>query len=272
MSERIYPHGVPCWVDVTTADVDGARSFYGGLFGWEFTEAMPPGAPESYLIATLGGHDAAAIATADRASGWMSYIACDDAEATAEAVRTHGGRLLSPVEDAGPGGRTATCADPAGAVFRLWQARARAGAQAVNQVGAWSFSDLHARNLDDDLRLYADVFGWVHDPERGAGMVRLPGYGDHLAATVDPDIFERQAFAPEGFADVVAGAAREPGPARWTVRFVVADRDASAADVERLGGRIESSSDAQYTREAVALDPEGAAFGISQVVIPDDVR
>ena len=26
-------------------------------------------------------------------------------------------------------------------------------------------------------------------------MIRLPGYGDHLAATVDPDIHQRQAHA-----------------------------------------------------------------------------
>ena len=38
-----------------------------------------------------------------------------------------------------------------------------------------------------------------------ATMIQVPGYGDHLAATVDPDIHERQATAPPGFADVIGG-------------------------------------------------------------------
>jgi hypothetical protein len=38
-----------------------ASRFYGGLFGWTLTDAVPPGAPGSYLIATLDGQDVAAI-------------------------------------------------------------------------------------------------------------------------------------------------------------------------------------------------------------------
>ena len=33
-----YEHGVPNWVDLATTDVDAARAFYAGLFGWEFEE------------------------------------------------------------------------------------------------------------------------------------------------------------------------------------------------------------------------------------------
>ena len=44
MSEpRSYPEGVTSWIDVEHQDVDGARAFYGGLFGWTFTDATPPG-------------------------------------------------------------------------------------------------------------------------------------------------------------------------------------------------------------------------------------
>ena len=30
-----YAHGTPCWVDVTSPDLDGSIAFYQGLFGWE---------------------------------------------------------------------------------------------------------------------------------------------------------------------------------------------------------------------------------------------
>jgi predicted enzyme related to lactoylglutathione lyase len=75
---------------------------------------MPPDAPGSYLIATLDGHDVAAIAPMDPDEGpaWRTYVACDDADATAEAVARAGGAVVWGPVDAGPGGRTATCADP----------------------------------------------------------------------------------------------------------------------------------------------------------------
>lgn len=266
---RTYPTGVPCWVDVTVSDLDEATRFYGGLFGWEFQNAMPSDAPDAYLIATLDGQDAAAIASGDDPR-WMSYIACEDTDAMAEAVVAAGGTVIEAPVDAGPGGRMATCADPQGAVFRLWQARRRPGAQIVNVPGAWNFSDLHAPDPAAAQRFYREVFGWVVEPDLGAGMFRLPGYGDHLAATVDPDIHERQAFAPPGFADVVAGFTPSDENARWWIRFTVDDRDASAADVERLGGRVLSATDTAWTREAFVADPAGARFVLSQFTPPPD--
>ena len=58
-------------------------------------------------------------------------------------------------------------------------------------------------------------------------MIQVPGYGDHLAATTDPSIHERQASAPAGFADVIGGLVviRTDEAARWHVTFTVADRD-----------------------------------------------
>jgi predicted enzyme related to lactoylglutathione lyase len=269
--QRRYPHGVPSWVDVTQIDLEGARAFYGGLFGWELTDAMPPDAPGAYLIATLDGHDAAAIAPADSGdTAWRTYVACDDADATASAVREAGGRVLVAPEDAGPGGRTATCADPQGAMFHLWQARSRLGAQVANAPGAWNFSILHSGDPDAVLPFYASVFGWAVDPELGAGMIRVPGYGDHLAATVDPHIHDRQEFAPPGFADVVAGvAAADSEQTGWQVTFTVADRDESAATAERLGATVLSSSQNEWTRDAVIRDPQGAVLTVSQFTPPE---
>jgi hypothetical protein len=37
------------------------------------------------------------------------------------------------------------------------------------------------------------VFGWAFDDVGFGTMIRRPGYGDHLAATVDPDIHDRDA-------------------------------------------------------------------------------
>ena len=102
-------------------------------------------------------------------------------------------------------------------------------------------------------------------------MLQVPGYGDHLAATVDPGIHERQAGAPPGFADVIGGLAVEsPGePARWHVTFSVADRDDSVAVAERLGATVLASDDGLWTRSALLRDPQGAEFTVSQFTPPD---
>ena len=269
---RTYPHGVTCWIDTEQPDPEAAAAFYAGLLGWTLTDAVPPGVPGSYLIATLDGQDVAAIGPGDGPAVWNTYVAVDDADATAARVPGLGGTVVSGPEDAGPGGRTAACTDPQGAPFRLWQARRRPGAQLTNAPGAWNFSDLHTPDRAAAMAFYGPLFGW-RDADMGqdAGvMLQVPGYGDHLAATVDPGIHERQASAPPGFADVIGGLLVTDGePARWHVTVTVADRDGSAATAEQLGATVLRSAEGTWTRTALLRDPQGAEFTVSQFTPPD---
>jgi uncharacterized protein len=270
---RTYPHGVPSWIDCEQPDLDAARAFYSRLFGWTLTDAVPPGAPGSYLVATLDGQDVAALApAAGDTAAWHTYVAVDDADATAAAVPGLGGTVVTEPEDAGPGGRWGACTDPDGGSFRLWQARRRLGAQLVNAPRAWNFSDLHTPDRGAAMAFYGPLFGWVDaDLAHDAGtMIQAPGYGDHLAATVDPGIRARQASAPPGFADVIGGLVVVPGePARWHVTVTVADRDDSAATAERLGAMVLRSDENPWTRAALVRDPQGAEFTISQFIPPE---
>lgn len=268
--QRTYPGGVPCWVDTEQPDTDVAQAFYGGLFGWTFTDAVPAEAPGSYLIATLDGQDVAAIGPGgDGPPAWNTYVAVEDADRTAARVTELGGTVPAAPEDAGPGGRAATCADPQGARFRLWQPRRRLGAQVVNAPGSWNFSDLSTPDTAAAQAFYGSLFGWETDP---GGLWRRPGYGDHLEATVDPDIRTRQAQAqaPPGFADAIAWLGSGPGPARWRVTFAVADRDAAMAKAEQLGGTVVAEPvDDEWTRTAVIRDPQGAELTVSQFAPTD---
>jgi predicted enzyme related to lactoylglutathione lyase len=165
----------------------------------------------------------------------------------------------------------AECADPQGARFRIWQARRRLGAQLANVPGSWNFSDLHTGDPAAALAFYRPVFGWEADEVPGAGaMLRVPGYGDHLAATVDPGIHERQKHAPPGFADVIGGLLPADGgePPHWHVTFTVADRDAAAVTAEKLGAQVLSTSENVWTRKARLRDPQGAQFTVSQFTPP----
>jgi predicted enzyme related to lactoylglutathione lyase len=111
-------------------------------------------------------------------------------------------------------------------------------------------------------------------------MIRVPGYGDHLASTVDPTIHERQSgvAAPPGFADAVGWLVPEQAgadsrgttaTARWGVVFTVADRDAATATAERLGGSVVEADDSEWSRTALIRDPWGAEFTASQFTPPE---
>ena len=268
---RTYPHGVPSWIDTEQPDPDAARDFYGRLFGWTFETVSPPGTP-LYVIASLGGRDVAGLGLADgRSAAWNTYIAVDDADSTAARISAAGGEVLSGPLDPGPAGRFALCRDPGRAEFRLWQARRRAGAQAVNEPGTWNFSDLHTDRADQ-IGFYAEVFGWSVEDLGFATMVRRPGYGDHLEATVDPDIRARQqgVVAPPGFEDAIGWVGPlEPGTLpHWHVTFAVADRDETAASAKDLGAEVLGAEDTQWTRTALIRDPQGAVFTASQFTPP----
>lgn len=266
---RTYPAGVPCWIDTEQPDAPAARDFYTRVFDWTFTRAG-----ESYWIATLHGQDVAGIGVADSgAAEWNTYVAVDDAGEAAARLAAAGGRVTSEPVGVGRAGRMAIADDPTGAQLRIWQAGERPGAQLVNAAGAWNFSDLHTHDVQAAKAFYATVFGWACDGvdlegDAVAAMWRRPGYGDHLEATVDPDIRARQAAisAPPGFEDAIAWLASS-GPdetPHWHVTFAVADRDHVAAVAEGCGATVVSSEDTQWTKTALIRDPQGAELTLSQ--------
>ncbi|MBR7743529.1 VOC family protein [Phycicoccus sp. BSK3Z-2] len=268
--ERTYPPGVTCWIDAEQPDIEAAQRFYGPLLGWEFTLATPPDAPLRYVVATLDGADAAALAEAPSGPArWSTYVAVSDTDASVERAVALGGTVLEAPTDAGPGGRGAVVLDPESNEIRLWQARRRLGAQVANLPGAWNFSNLRSRDPDRVGSFYEALFGWRLVDQGWATAIQVPGYGDHLESTVDPDIRVRQAQAPEGFADtigaIVPAEDEEPG---WYVVFTVADRDDVVDRVPDLGGTVLLRLETEWTREVVVRDPQGAVFTASQFTPP----
>jgi predicted enzyme related to lactoylglutathione lyase len=259
---------------VAAPDVDAALAFYGDLLGWEFADTLPP-APQRYVVATLGGLDVAAVSgPVEGGAAWSTYVAVDDADAVTRAMVARGASVVAGPTDVGPdgaAGRTATLTDPQGAEVRLWQARHRLGAQVANMPGAWNFSDLRTTDVDAAAGFYADVLGWRLVDQGWATVIAVPGYGDHLAATSDPEIHIRQAHAPEGFADVIGsiGQAADGETPHWHVTFTVADREAAVDAVRRLGGEVEQTTEDDWTRKAVVRDPDGARLTLSRFSPPE---
>ena len=272
---RTYPEGVTCWVDIEVIDQDAAADFYAAIFGWTFSETSEAISRQRYLIAQRDGRDAAGIGRptgttelAAHSSAWNTYISVRDIDQAAARIEFAGGRIAEPPSEVGEAGRAASCIDTTGVPFRLWQARKRLGAQVANTPGGWNFSDLHTADPAASTDFYARVFGWRFDDLGFATMICEPGYGDHVDATSDPGIHERQSgdSVPPGFADafgwlIPASDGEQP---HWHVTFTVADRDNSASVAERLGATVIATTDSDWTRDARIVDPEGAVFSVSQ--------
>ena len=202
---RTYPEGVTSWVDVEVPDLEAAQAFYGGLFGWTFEQVSPDGARRTSSPSWTARTSPGSPATGARRRGTPTSPSTTPTRSRRGSAQ-HGGRVRHRPAPAGDAGRYAACADPAGVPFRLWQAGARPGAQVVNAPGSLELQ--RPRTPPTPTRPPAStraVFGWAVDDLGFGSMIRRPGYGDHLAATIDPGIHERQAgvSAPPGFADAI---------------------------------------------------------------------
>ena len=163
--------------------------------------------------------------------------------------------------DSPGGGRQAILADPAGAVFSVWEPRERHGAELVNEPSAWAMSALNTDDPEGSKRYYATVLGWETKSFDMGGaelvMWTVPGYVGG----------EPQQPVPR---DVVA-TMMPPGPTgerpHWSVDFWVADVDAASATVTERGGQVVVSPyDVPNTglRQAVVTDPHGATLSLTQ--------
>lgn len=264
MTTKTYPAGVPCWIEALHAHPRAALAFYGLLFGWEGSGPGPMPDGGEYFVARLRGDDVAGIATLP-ASGiaepaWTTYVRVDELEAALRRVLDAGGGVVVPPTCAPPAGRLTIIASPSGATLGLWQPGERAGAQRINQSGAWAMSTLRTRNLRAASPFYARAFGWEVEPFDANGapavLFRVPGYVGGLPQQPVPR-------------DVVAAAVEDPRVVddHWSVDFWIADVDAAAERVTAGGGSIIAApADAAPFRRAVIAAPDGAVFTLSQLM------
>lgn len=273
MSERDrYPAGVPCWVETLQPDPEAALDFYGPLFGWEFAGPGPllDDLPGQYFVAQIRGRDVAGIGSLPDSGGppraaWTTYIGVESADESAESAKAAGGSLLVGPFDALPAGRLAVLADPVGAPVCVWEARARAGAQLVNEPCTWAMSSLHTTDPESAKAFYGSVFGWHPElfgpAEAPITLWRLPGYvGGDEQQPVPRDVVAVMAASGGG------GGSAAAVPPHWNVNLRVDDADATAEQAAGLGGLvIAAPQDTPGFRSAVLADPQGAVFSISQL-------
>jgi predicted enzyme related to lactoylglutathione lyase len=121
-AELVNEPNTLCWNELTTRDIDTARDFYRGVFGWGCE--TNPFEGTVYTEWKLGGKSIGGMIQmtddwpAEIPSHWMTYFAVDDTDAIAKRTEELGGGVPVPPTDIPPG-RFAVLDDPHGAVFSV---------------------------------------------------------------------------------------------------------------------------------------------------------
>ena len=127
MAEFSIPKaGTICWRELATKDLDKAKRFYNGMFGWSLEQSKVT--PMTYAEIHIDGVARGGMMPIDEKWGdnpppshWTAYIAVADADETAEKIRANGGSLRQDPFDAPGVGRIGLCTDPCGANFAIIQ-------------------------------------------------------------------------------------------------------------------------------------------------------
>ena len=251
-----YEPGRPCWVDLATSDPAGARSFYGAMFGWS-AEVDPRPEAGGYAQFTHDGHAVAGVGpllAEDMPTAWTTYIATDDADATAASITTNGGTVHQPPFDGMDAGRLAVFSGPDGAIAGLWEAGKHKGAAFVTEPGGWSWSQLMTRDKAAAVAFYEAVFDWR--------LREDPDWGEHLALGQDGGEIAGATQMGDEFPPEV--------PPHWVVTFMVDDADAFMSKAEGLGAAPQAPVEDMVMggRVGSLADPTGASFGILSFAKP----
>ncbi len=245
------PVGAPCWADLWTSDVPGARRFYAELLGWHAEEPSPEFG--GYFIFTRDGVETAGcmgdMGEMRANNTWKVYLATEDMSRTLEAAMAGGAEILVPASPVADLGIQAVLNDPTGANLGAWEARNFPGFTVLSEPSAPTWFELHTRDYQKAVEFYRTVFGWnteaMGDTEDFRYTVMKDPRGDGELA----GIMDSSAFLPAH------------QPAHWAIYFDVDDIDAAVAKVEQLGGSVVMPPEnTPYGRLAVVNDHAGAEF------------
>ncbi|MDJ0323857.1 VOC family protein [Cryobacterium sp. PH31-AA6] len=246
--------GEPCWADLLTSDPDGAREFYGRLFGWTAVESSMEGS--DYVTFRHGDADVAGMAVqmpdSESPDVWSIYLAVEDVDASTVAARAAGGQVLAEPMNIGSMGRMAILSDPTGATVGLWQPIDFTGFGVIGEVGTPLWHELNTLDYPAAVAFYEKAFGWTPSVLSDTDEFRYSTIGAEGAMVAG--IFDASAHLPAGM------------PSHWQLYLGVADVAAAAALVTELGGTVlQEPWSAEFGTFSRVADRTGAMFVLGSV-------
>lgn len=246
--------GKVVWVDLVTPDLDAAKRFYSGLFGWTFQDVHT--GQKDFVLALLGDRPVGGLVRRspsgeNRQPHWLTFIAVRDvAEAERQAL-SHGGKVLSKTRDYPQRGRQEILEDPQGAVFAVLESKNGDPADFVAEPGDWIWSSLITSDANAGGAFYQSLFDYeifdlTGDDDRQHLLLASDGYARASANQIPAD-----------------RAKRRP---HWLNFVRVTSVKDMAAKAVALGGRVlvEPHPDRSGDMVALVADPSGAPFGLME--------
>ncbi len=246
--------GKVVFLELVTPDLEGAKQFYGQLFGWQFSDSSAGSV--RYADATLDGHPVAGLiyrplpAQPRRHPSWLSFFSVDNVDVSAKEAVARGGRILFAPHNTLGRGREAVLADPHGAVFAVVKSTSGDPPDELADPGDWIWSTLLTHDPDHDAGFYQSMFDYdvFEIPEGDQGS-------EHL-------ILSTNDLARASVNSISAGA-KDIKP-HWLNFIRVVDTSTTINRVVALGGKllVPERLDRHGGRIAVVADPTGAPFGL----------
>ena len=245
-----YSQGAFCWSECSTSDVDGAKAFYGEVFGLDAEETPIPGGG-IYVQFQKDGKYVAGLTPQqeqEREQGipphWNTYIAAEDADLVAKEAERLGGTIVAPGFDVLESGRMAVVIDPTGAAISFWQAKEHIGAQVYAEDDTLAWWELMTPDPKRAIEFYTQLFGYGTEDfptEQGTYTV-LTHKGQQAAG--------------------IMSAPQPEMPAVWTPYFQVADAGATLEKATGLGATamMPVTEAENVGRFSWISDPQGAVI------------
>lgn len=239
------------WADLVTSDLDGAKRFYGGLFGWQFRSVESAG--KDYTVAFVDERPVAGLVHPTARNGeqrqpaWLTFLAVKDADAAERTALAHGAKALSAPRTYPHRGRQVVLADPQGAIFAVLASASGDPPDYLAAPGDWIWSSLQTHDAANEAAFYQTVFNYeVFDASSDDGV-------EHLVLSSDD--FARASV------NTLKGDRRHP---HWLNFVRVASMGQAISKVSALGGRVlvEPRVDEHGGTIALVADPAGAVLGL----------
>jgi uncharacterized protein len=123
-AELVNAAGALSWTELATTNMDAARKFYEGLFGWTYEDLDLNGAGTYSIIQNGDKSNGGIRALSPQEHGippnWTPYFGVVSSDETSSRVEELGGKVLMPTMRV-PAGAFTVLADPQGAVFQIFE-------------------------------------------------------------------------------------------------------------------------------------------------------
>jgi uncharacterized protein len=250
-----HSHGRFIWHELTTTDMQAAKTFYAAVVGWGTRDASMAGLPST--VFTSGEASVAGMMEVPRNARkkgerpmWIGYICVDDVDATADRIKRLGGTVHVPPQDILYVSRFSVVSDPQMATFALFKWHSPDQEQPVNLLaqGHVCWNELLAADWEKAWAFYSELFGW----QKAEANINSAG--------------AYQQFSAGG--QTIGGMMTKPQtvPAScWLYYFSVGDIDAAVKRVKAGSGQVLRGPTEVPGGSWIAqcADPQGAIFALA---------